>query len=475
MTGIGLLFIYVIILGFIYFLCRKEKNNLLQFVFLSQRINRVLLVPSIFSSWLWIVSVIGAAEACILYGELGGLAFAVGTGMGFSIFIFSLLKFRRLTERKVFFSDYIGLRFGGKMQTVFNITAVLLIGYVVMEQAVGISALFSAVFGVSFKITAFISIILPLGFVIMSGMKGVIIHDFISFFFIVMGLAMIFLLITNNIGTKKIMEALDFFGKTNILITAEKNQPFVMQSVRYAVSAMLIGFAQSCLDPIYYLKATVAKSEAVVRDSFLIGGFLVWFPIVLLSAFFFGYLPVHMNVDFGQATYFITAIVNKVLVGKDAAILRLIFCCVVLLIGSSTIINSFMGIQGLSIQRVYPLYGNRLANDEQKMKYGRLITVLIGVFCAMIAISLENISLLKIDIFSGIFFATPASIFLYSLFDKKVYGDTSVVAFIIGSLAGIGTWLYIQNRNLDWFYATGISFFLPMVYLKVTSVLQNRG
>lgn len=474
MIGIGLFFIYVLILGAIYTTCRNEKNILMQFVFLSRKIKRVFMVPSIFASWLWIVSVIGAAEACVLYGELGGLAFAVGTGIGFLAFLFILMRFRRLAEQKVFFSDFIGLKFGGKTQAIFNITSVLLVVYIVMEQAVGISALFSTVFGVSFKITAFISIMLPVSFVVMAGMKGVVVHDFISFLFILMGLAMIFLLITNNIGSERILGEVALFSQGHAVISAGKMQPFILQSVRYAISAMIIGFAQSCLDPIYYLKAAVAENEGVMRDSFLIGGFLIWFPIVLLSSFFFGYLPVRMNVDFGYATHFITAIVNKVLVGENAVILRFIFCCVMLFIGSSTIINGFMGIQGLSIKRIYPLYGNRFASDGQNMKYGRLITVLIGIFCAMIAISLENISLLKIDIFSGIFFATPASIFLYGLFSKKNFGDTTVVAFIFGILAGIGTWLYIQDGELDWFYATGISFFVPMFYLKATSVFHMR-
>lgn len=473
MVGIGLLFIYAIILGIIYILCRKEKNDLAHFVFFPGKLKRRIMIPSIFTSWLWIVSVIGAAEACLLYGELGGLAFAVGTGIGFIIFIFMLLRFRRLTENKVFFSDFIEARFGSRTQEIFIIASAILIVYVVMEQAVGISALFSAVFGVSFKITAFLAIILPLSFVVMSGMKGVILHDVLSFFCIVTGLGILFFLITKNIGFKRILYQLAFLGERHTVMTSRKMQPFVMQSIRYALSAMIIGLAQSCLDPIYYLKATIAENEAVVRDSFFIGGFLLWFPIVILSSFFFGYLPLGMNVDFGNATHFITAIVNRVMVGENETILRFIFCCVMLFIGTSTMINCFMGIQGLSINRIYPLYGNRFANDGQKMKYGKLITVLIGVFCAMIAISLENISLLKIDIFSGIFFATPAGIFLYSLFFKKITGDSAVVAFVIGIIGGIGAWLCMQNGKFDWFYATGISFFLPIIYMKIQTLLQK--
>lgn len=473
MIGIGLLFIYVIILGMIYLLCREEKLNLTQFVFFNRNLKRGILIPSIFTSWLWIVSVIGAAEACLLYGELGGLAFAVGTGIGFTIFVFMLLKFRKLTEREIFFSDYIRVRFGSRTQGIFIITSVILIVYVVMEQAVGISALFSTVFGVSFKITAFFAVILPLSFVVMSGMKGIIFHDILSFFFIVLGLGLLFVLISKNIGMKEIIDQLAFWEESNTLMTSTKIQPFVLQSLRYALSAMIIGLAQSSLDPIYYLKATLAKNEAVVRDSFLIGGFLLWFPFVVLSSFFFGYLPVRMNVDFGNATHFITAIVNRVMVGENGVVLRFVFCCVMLFIGTSTMMNCFMGIQGLSISRIYPLYGNHFADDEQKMKYGRLITILIGIFCAMITISLENISLLKIDIFSGIFFAAPAGIFLYGLYCKDAPGDTAVAAFIIGIIGGIGAWFCMQNGKFDWFYSTGISFFLPMVYLKIRWIFQK--
>jgi Na+/proline symporter len=109
------------------------------------------------------------------------------------------------------------------------------------------------------------------------------------------------------------------------------------------------------------------------------------------------------------------------------------------------------------------------ANDAEKIKFGRVITVCIAVLCASIAIALEGISLLKIDMFSGIFFAAPCCTLIAGMYLRSANETTTLLATFTGLTAGLATWVYFGLSSESWFYGCLLSFLTPILVIFISS------
>lgn len=468
-----LIFGYAVLLGIIYKNTLFGQQGIRQFVFGGGELGTKVLVPGIFNSWLWTTSVMGAVEACVIYGVWGGLAFAFGTGLGVLLFVPMILKFRRACKGDIFVVDFIRRRFGQRTEFIFYVASVTLTVYIIIEQAVGVSALFSAFFGMAFQGVAFWFIMIGVVFVVLAGMKGVILNNLLNFILILLGMLLLVYMALGRGSTGKMLFEI-YEGQRGAAVVsplATGGMLLLQGSVRYGISSAVIGFAQFALDPIYYINVHAAKDEQTVMRSFFIGGVFLWMPFVILSSLFFGYYLFGL----GDVVPFDRQVANVFTFGWLSSYGHIIFSAMILAVGFTTVINCSMGIMGLSILRIYPRYANQEAAEVEQIKYGRVITILMGLFCGLIAISLENVSLLNIDIFSGIFFSAPASVFLCGVYGKRAYGDFGVLAFLLGIGAGFGAWVMIRDTGVDWFYGTLLSFFVPIVVLFMGGRIREKG
>ncbi len=448
---------------------RTDKHSIYDFILLKRNVPFNLIAPSIFNTWLWATSIIGAAEAVFLYGVSGGLAYAFGAGVGFIFLLPLLLILRRIMPDHIYMTNFIKFRFSPETQMIFWGASILVVVYIAIEQAVGIGVIFSGIFDVSFKKISFICILISLMFVLFSGMKGVLYNDFINFFFILTGILTTLFLVVSFLYNQ---EPNSLENIKNIYIDEnnsyeEISKIFSIGAVKYAVIAIIIAFAQSTMDPGLYLKGYISKDKKALIASFVFGGVVMWIPIVIISSIVFGYLCFYFNVSGENFSGFTQVLAKEIIAVKLPLPIQIIFSCTILTVAMTTIINCFMGILGLSIIEISPSIINNPFIDEKKIKFGFLFTILISLFCGLIAISLENISLLSIDIFSGIFFATPAGVIIMGLISNKKFGNLGIVAFCIGIVMGFSTWILVKNNTIDWFYSTLISFFSPMVFLMI--------
>lgn len=473
MAGIFIFLFYGIILYSIYFAVAKKriKKDLNSMIFSEGRLSSKVLIPGIFNSWLWTTSIIGAAEACLVYGFYGGFSFAIGRGIGVGAAVFLVVKFRKIMNGHIFITDFVRGRFCKNTEFLFFSAIILLVSYAIVEQAVGVGSFFSALFGLPFKETAFIAIAAAFIFVVFAGFKGVVWNDILSFIAIIFSMVCLMVFICRN------FEAFDFIKNLYKIEFApgQENAGFLSPSLclRYGISAALIAFSHMLLDPAYYLKAHVAKDEKTFIKSFFVGGIVLWIPFVIVSSLIFGYVLTGFGASY-QTSMSMGKIISETFInGSSAFIIRLLFGIFIMLIAFTSMINSIMGVWGISSLKIYPKYANNEADNRQKLNYGALLTAIIALICALISISLEQISLFTIDSFSGIFFSTPAGILLCGFYGKKQYGTWAVYAFVAGLVSGFVVWIYFKSTTVGYFYATVASFFVPMVMLFVMSKIKK--
>lgn len=446
-----------------------------QFIFANKNIGTGVLTCSIFSSWIWATSVIGATEATLLYGFSGGIAYVGGGTAGFIGMMIIIRVLKRTMGSDRFVTGFIKYRFSEHSQSLFLIFSVLVASYVILEQAVGLGLVFSTIFGISFKISAFIVMMIGTAFATKVGMGGILKNDVINFFLIIFGFGIMLLGIINSSDFINIQAVLNYVENTSELGGFDSSvfAPMTVSAVKYMMVAVVVGLAQSALDPIHYLKASIAKTEKIFIRAYMIGGVLIWSPFVMAIAFVLGYISLQQD-DSMMGSNFGKILADLVYEKGNIQLISIAFACFILCIVMTTIINGLMGIFALASVEIFDAQVREKSDDVARIRFGKMFTWLAGIFCGLIAISLENISLLSIDIFSGIFFSAPCAVLIMGIALDKKLGNTGIVAVLAGIVTGLGAWIYLEDSNTDWFYGTLISFLLPILILALVDTFSKE-
>jgi Na+/proline symporter len=443
--SISIVILYVLILLTIHLVLRKRiEHTLDSFVFTGNNVGTALLAPSVFVAWIWPTSIIGAAEAGIAYGVSGGIAYAFGAGIAFFFMIIIIHRFHSLMPDQPFVSEFIRKRFSAEANTVYLFLMVLISIYLIVEMAAGIGFVFSGLFGVSFKMVTFSIVAFSIIFIVRNGIKGVLINDCINSILILVGFGVIVGLIFMKFDPETLR-----LGLLDVQNNPENNNYnpeilnyFALGGIRYFVAAIVVGLAQTCFDPAYNLRAFIAKDEKTFLRSFFIGGVLLFCPVALLSSIVLGHSLLVLNIELSEVINLSTIIASKIFIDLLPIWASVLFAFVMLCITMTTISSSLVGILSLASYNIYPTLLKSKTQDEKQILFGRVFTIIIGLICALIAISLEKISLLTLDTFCGILFAAPCSVLIMGLLSKKKLGRLSVTAIFIGATSGFCFWIF---------------------------------
>lgn len=452
-----IILIYLIVLFLLSLTLHNKQNygSVNHFIFAKKEINAFLIVPSIFNSWVWVTSLIGAAEALILYGISGGITYAFGAGGAFLIFTFFISHFKRNISKRLFINEYVSSTFSHKEGIFLTIISVIIMMYIIIEMAVGVGFVFNGLFGVSFKITAFLSVLIAAIFVQHSGTKVVLVSDLISFVIVIFCFLYLSVIVFSTFELSFIREQLNLLSKEteniNYLAILSKG------SLRYLISAIIVGIAQLILDPSYYLKAALLNDTKSLVSTFIIGGVLMFVPITLLGSIIFGATYLSLGYDYSNSVNQSTTIATKMLVDYFNEHTHIIMGIMIFLVAITTMISEFLGL--LSLATIYISKNITGNTDEEQIRFGRILTVIVGIITSLTAISLEKVSLLTLDIFFGIALSAVAGTVLCRLNPTFKKNKLSIVTIILlGIVSGFLIWIMTKG---NWYFATLASFLLP--------------
>lgn len=455
-----------------------ENNSIMhEYMFAGKRVPFGLLAPSIFTSWLWVTSIVGSGEAGFRFGISGGLSYSLGAGLAFAVFVPIIIKIKRMMPEGMTVIDFVGERFTPFLKDVYYIFAILVIVYVIVEQSAGIALVFNGLFHASFKKIAFITVILCGCYVVWKGMRGVLYNELINFFLISAGILLFAYIILRRFDVETLYNGLNSVASdpANSNYNPQAMNLLSKSGMMYAFSAILIGLGQILVDPAYYMKAYIARDEKTVILSFLAGGVVYWMPAAVISSFVLGYVTLSQNIDLSHAVNLSIEISTNVLTNNFGLETEVLFAVLIFCIGCTSIIHCLVGVQSLFTLDFYKNKINSLATDEEKMKFGKIVTLLIALLCALISISLEKVSLLTIDTFSGIFFAAPCGVILVGIISRKVIGNTAWLSIVMGITAGFGAWISVPDPELNYFLGIAFSFFVPLAFLCLVSLFSRSS
>jgi len=474
--GYLLILAYVIVLLILFCVLkrkyRSEEQSILNYILAGKKVPVWLLTTSVFSAWIWVTTIIGSAEACVLYGLTGAIGYSVGASISFLVFIAVILFMQKLMPESTSFLEFMGERYTKGVKDLYYVFAVLTTVYVAIEQAAGISFVLNGFFDTSYKKIAFLSVLIAIVFVVLAGMKGILMNEFVSAVIILIGFGIFIFSVFQGFNMTELKQGLMDVqnNPSNVNYNPDVLNIASVTGIRYSIMAVVIAFGQILFDPAYYLKASIAKSPQAARKAFLIGGILIWCPVGLVSAFTLGFLSISMKIDFSESLNISADIPTKLIIPYLGEPMVLLFSFVIICIGITTINHYLIGIQAIFTIDYYKNKVKKDAGESEKIKFGKVVVILVGIFCALIAISLEDISLLTIDMFCGVFFAAPCGALFAGLLSKKTYRGIPIISIFLGLVSGFYVWVFlISDNNWAWFWGIMASFFVPMLFLVLCS------
>src|SRR5690625_2272896 len=430
---------------------------------------------SVFVAWVWSGSLMGAGEAGIWYGIGGGFNYAWGAAVPFLLFIPVALRLRKIMPKSTTYIEFIRERFGTRLANTFLIFGLGLIIYVCVMQAVGIAYAFEYTFQVNFKVTALLAALLFSSFIAIAGLRGSIYNSLFQFFVIILVVFITVPILVSKLGMENMFNSL-------LTSTKDINDPnynpdalnfFNTAGLRYGLSAVVVAMGQVLLSQSYYSTAYSAANTRSLLWAYLIGTVIAWMPIPIIfgNAISGGFTTLGLSanevaVDTGAAPF-----IFHYILGDFGAIL---FVVLILMTGITTGGNGLAGLQAMFTLDVYKRYINKEATEAKQTIFGRRIIVFAGILIGLIAVSLDGVSLLMIDIFSGILFAAPTAALILGLWLPKLNTKVSFVSVFAGLIAGLLAFFIIPDDEINWFVGNMLSLFLPFIIILIGLPLSRE-
>jgi len=110
-----------------------EQNTIKAVIFAGGKIPTWKLTASIFSSWLWVTSILGSAEAYYRYNIIGAIGYVIGACIAFGCFIPLMITIFNRMPKATTFLDYIGRRFSYRAKMFYYVFAFSVSAYVLIE------------------------------------------------------------------------------------------------------------------------------------------------------------------------------------------------------------------------------------------------------------------------------------------------------------------------------------------------------
>lgn len=195
----------------------------------------------------------------------------------------------------------------------------------------------------------------------------------------------------------------------------------------------------------------MAVNPGQLKRTYLIGGIAIWGSLTFISSLYLGRAAVVTGLG-----------VSNLFTGPGAVL----FAVTITFIGISTVAHYLMGMLGVFTTDYYRSFLRPKATEKQMLAFGRVMTVAIGIFCALVAISLENISLLTIDVFCAIFFAAPCGPLILVFLCKRAFGNLPIIATSVGIVGGIIVWVATPaSQQLGQFLGMAVSLGIPLALM----------
>ncbi len=275
----------IVISAVVWFFSRGFSFSKLQFLVANREIGKIPAAFSIAALWIWAPALFISSEKAYVQGWVGLFWFLIPNIGTLILFAFFAKRIRRLFPEGFTLSGYMLERHSKRVQ---NIYLVALIGLAVCSFAVQLLAgagIISAVSGLPYFWVTVVLALIPIGYLLYSGLKASIIADFIQMAVIlIVGGIIVVWAISASGGYEMVLRGL--YGKTGTythLFSGDGLHVFFTFGIPVTVGLLAGPFG----DQGFWQRAFAIKKSAV-RPAFIIAAFV--FGVVPLALGLLGFI-----------------------------------------------------------------------------------------------------------------------------------------------------------------------------------------
>ena len=430
-----------------------------------------LITASAMVSWIWAITIMGSAEQGMVLGVSGGFSYAFGSMLPFFVFIPLVMQIRKKMPKCTTFVEFIRVRYGEKLSVLFMFFALLLTLYILLSQGMGLGVVFNTIYGIPFKIAAAVPIIIVALYVANAGLKGSVFNDFIMFLIIAVIMVVTIPMIIHYFGLSNIYNGIQdaATNPSNPNYNPNALNFLSKDGMNYGLVCFIVCLGQILLDQGYYSKAVSTASSKSLLAAYIIGTVFAWMPIPIICGNVLGGAGLSLGLDSSvlTSTSDVAPYIYKVVFGGGIG--TVLFVLMVFMAGLSTGGDVLSGAQAICTVDIYKRYVNTGATEQQQKRFGKIMTLIIGIVMAFVVMLFEGKSLVQIDVLTGIVFASPCACLIIGIFWNRVNETTSIISIIAGVASGIIG--YVATG--DYVVGNLISLILPIVIVIVGGLVSN--
>lgn len=455
---------------------RSPVDDIDDFIVAGRRLPFGVVSASVMVSWLWTTSLLGAAEAGYLFGVGGGFAFAFGSAVPFFVFIPLALRLRRIMPHGTTFLEFIQQRYGTATHHLLLGLTIVMALYICAEQIIGVAYAVSGSYDVSYRWVAVGATAVVVGYIAIAGLRGAVINDVIQFVVIsAVSLVMIPIVLT-RFGIDNLHDGLRRAASDPDVAThtSDALSFWAPAALRYFAVALVVSMGFVLLNQGYYSKARAAGSSRSLMAAYVVGTVVAWIPIPILFGVVLGGIGIADELVVGEQLRVSTDVSSYVFAENFGELGSLLFSLTIFMAGLTTAGNSLAGFQAAMAVDVQDgvLGGGRTA--AQKKRFTRVATVVFGVATGVAALALEGVSLLRIDIVSGIVFAAPIGALVTGMFWRRPSAPLAIGSVVVGVCAGMVTYVVIDDPEIDYFAGNLVSLLVPVALLLLSPLVSRE-
>src|SRR3989338_597896 len=395
----------------------KSKINLESFLVARKSTrfwaNTLTIVASAMGGWI----LFSPAESTILDGIVALLGYALGSAAAIWVFAWLGMRLRRAMPKGSTLNEFVLHRYGKGMYLFVLAVTVLYMGVFLAAEMTGIYLAAQLAFGVPLGATALIIGLGTLAYVVIGGLKASIFTDLVQSWVILPCLAIVFVASLVFAG-----------GAAAVLDKTELLAPNILDWSSGWGTALVLVIAivgAHLFHHGYWQRVFTAKSEKVMKRSYLVAGWIVVPMILLVGAF--GLFSIASGVDTSPSIALFSFIVSRT--PFWLVVTTMILAVALVMSSVDTLLNGLVSLFTIDLFRIKPNV------DRKKMlRMAQLFTLVIGGLSILVA--QQALSVLYLFLIADLVCVAVAFPAFYGLYEKRFSGGAAVLASIFGLAAG---------------------------------------
>src|SRR5690625_4145872 len=184
---------------------------------------------------------------------------------------------------------------------------------------------------------------------------------------------------------------------------------------------------------------------------YIVGTVVAWLPIPILFGMVLGGIGVADELTVGDELR-VTTDVSAYIFGENfGSVGSLLFSMTIFMAGLTTAGNSLAGFQAAMAVDVQEGVMRSDRTSRQRKRFTQIATLVFGLVTCVGALALEGVSLLRVDIVSGIVFASPIGALLIGMFWRRPSAPLAIGSVLVGVCSGLIAYIVIDDPDIDYF------------------------